>query len=204
LDKGLNHPELFDAYPELRKKQSAIYEGKNVPEQGSYSRDGPDYHEFYPQLIAQGPNAKSPVLHEVQHGVQRLENFGLGGSPDAMTFNRLKAIQQDLSQQMLRKHDLGEDYAPILRQFESVSDILAQADKGLPQFQAYQRLGGEAEARLTQHRMNLTPDQRAAQYPFDPAYFEKATGVKVDDLIHHFEPTEKRGGLVQLRNQNVR
>lgn len=34
-------------------------------------------------------------------------------------------------------------------------------------YQAYRRLAGEAEARLTQMRMGLTPDQRAAIYPLD-------------------------------------
>ena len=48
---------------------------------------------------------------------------------------------------------------------------------------AYRHLAGEAEARLTQHRMNLTPEQRLAHYPYDPAYFEQATGVPINSLI---------------------
>jgi hypothetical protein len=47
----------------------------------------------------------------------------------------------------------------------------------------YRSLAGEAEARLVQQRMNMTPAQRAAQFPFDPAYFKSATGVPLDDLI---------------------
>jgi hypothetical protein len=49
--------------------------------------------------------------------------------------------------------------------------------------EAYQRLAGEAEARLTQYRMALTPEERLAQYPYDPEYFRKATGVNINDLI---------------------
>jgi hypothetical protein len=50
-------------------------------------------------------------------------------------------------------------------------------------YQEYKRLAGEAEARLTQSRMNLTPEQRLAQYPYDPEYFEQATGVPLNSLI---------------------
>jgi hypothetical protein len=50
-------------------------------------------------------------------------------------------------------------------------------------YEAYKRLAGEAEARLTQARMNMTPEQRLAQYPFEPEYFNQATGVPLKDLI---------------------
>ena len=50
-------------------------------------------------------------------------------------------------------------------------------------YKAYQSLAGEAEARLTQARMNMTPEQRLAQYPYQPEYFEQATGVPLSDLI---------------------
>lgn len=46
----------------------------------------------------------------------------------------------------------------------------------------YYRLPGEAEARLTQARMNLTKSQRAEQYPWDPNYFAHATGVNINNL----------------------
>lgn len=38
-------------------------------------------------------------------------------------------------------------------------------------------------ARVTQARMNMTPDQRLAQYPYQPEYFEQATGVPLNSLI---------------------
>jgi hypothetical protein len=50
-------------------------------------------------------------------------------------------------------------------------------------YERYQRLAGEAESRLVQARMDMTPEQLRAQYPYDPAYFEKATGVPLNELI---------------------
>lgn len=49
--------------------------------------------------------------------------------------------------------------------------------------EAYRRLAGEAEARLTQYRLPLSAEERLAQYPYDPEYFLKATGVPLDSLI---------------------
>jgi hypothetical protein len=34
-------------------------------------------------------------------------------------------------------------------------------------YEAYRRLAGEAEARATQARMNMTPAERRATFPFD-------------------------------------
>jgi hypothetical protein len=55
--------------------------------------------------------------------------------------------------------------------------------KKLSDDELYNRLAGEAEARLTQYRLDLTPEERLAQYPYDPAYFYKATGVPFNELI---------------------
>jgi hypothetical protein len=50
-------------------------------------------------------------------------------------------------------------------------------------FKLYQRLGGEAESRLVQERMNLSPVQRRMEYPYDPDIFKQLTGVPLDQLI---------------------
>jgi hypothetical protein len=57
--------------------------------------------------------------------------------------------------------------------------ILAQ----LRDHEAYRKYAGEAEARLAQHRIPLTAEQRADQYPWEPDYFEGATGTALSDLI---------------------
>jgi large subunit ribosomal protein L11 len=47
----------------------------------------------------------------------------------------------------------------------------------------YKRLGGEAEARLTQARRDMSKEELAAQNPFDRKYFKEKTDVDIDDLI---------------------
>lgn len=52
--------------------------------------------------------------------------------------------------------------------------------------------GAKGLVRLVQSRMNLTPEQRAAQYPWEPSYFKQQTGVGIDDLIHRFDGGEAK------------
>lgn len=53
-------------------------------------------------------------------------------------------------------------------------------------YQRYRRLAGEAEARLTESRANLTQDDRrwAKNFPFDPRMFSAVTGVSPERLIY--------------------
>lgn len=51
----------------------------------------------------------------------------------------------------------------------------------------YSRLAGEAEARLTQSRMNMDAAQRAAQYPWQADYFQQATGVPLNGLLFRYD-----------------
>lgn len=55
--------------------------------------------------------------------------------------------------------------------------------KNVDPMSAYKRVYGEADARLSQARIGMTPEQRSSTYPFDPDYFQKATGVHPDELI---------------------
>jgi hypothetical protein len=142
----LDHQGMFDAYPDTANIQSSIAQGAKGPEYGSYSNDGPEYSEFFPQLQASAKNVKSPVLHELQHAIQQREGWARGGSPDSM-------------RQVLGNGELTGLYSP-----EELNN-------------AYLRLAGEAEARLTQNRMNMNMDERLASYPYD------MLDVPMDQLI---------------------
>jgi len=153
-----------------------------------------------------GEGAKSTALHELQHAIQQREGFARGGSPEMfdagpMFSGKAKELAADLSQNLTGgisakpqeivaaiKYGDPRELAAISQKhgFGNIDDALkflsAEDAKRTP-FGQYQRLAGEAEARLTQSRMNLTPEQRLAQYPYDPAYFEQATGNRLADLI---------------------
>jgi hypothetical protein len=73
LSKILNHPELFEAYPEL--KNLRVIADKNYEDAGAVFTQG---------TIKMGPKAaKDPgiLMHEVQHWIQEYEGFARGGAP---------------------------------------------------------------------------------------------------------------------------
>jgi hypothetical protein len=49
-------------------------------------------------------------------------------------------------------------------------------------YEKYRNISGEAMARLTTKRRNLTASERREDYPFDPRYFERLTGSRIEDL----------------------
>lgn len=49
-------------------------------------------------------------------------------------------------------------------------------------YDKYRNISGEAMARLTTKRRKLTGAERGEDYPFDPNYFKRLTGSKIEDL----------------------
>lgn len=105
-------------------------------------------------------DGRSTLLHEVQHAIQEIENFARGGSPTD------KAVVQKAFDELYKRYD----YLPSVKKLENdflsgkmtnddfKKEILSIAntteDGGLRGYlhDFYQRLHGEAEARLTQTR----------------------------------------------------
>lgn len=62
------------------------------------------------------------------------------------------------------------DSAPESREWAILSRAIVHIEKNpvvMPAFNQYERLAGEAEARLTQARIDMTPQERAEGYPLD-------------------------------------
>jgi hypothetical protein len=137
----VNHPELWGAYSENVPQIKKQYQGGLGPVAGSYSSTD--------NIISISPeNAlpKSTTLHELQHAIQQREGFARGGSQsdfptDQSTLDLVKKLGID-----------------------------PKGDASKVKYDLYRRLAGEAEARLTQSRMNMAPEQRAASYP--PSMFD--------------------------------
>lgn len=76
LEEVLAHDSLFDVYPQL-KEYKVVFDGDLPPGHGGFSADK--------KLITMSWNDayNMPVLlHELQHAVQSIEGFALGGNPD--------------------------------------------------------------------------------------------------------------------------
>lgn len=82
LEAGLDHPELFSAYPKLKKTVWSIWDG---PEGGSFVESAPGYPSG--SVRASGANTKerqSTLLHELQHAIQGEEGFAVSTHPSNM------------------------------------------------------------------------------------------------------------------------
>ncbi len=134
----LDHPELYAAYPELKNvnfvaNPRLAWGGAREPDKlsvkGIFARD--------PEL------GKSLLLHEVQHELQSIENFALGGAPNAELAKRLPPNWQ--------KNAMSKD----------------------PAIEARNRIAGEVEADNVQMRLKLglTPEQSRAWFPRDTANY---------------------------------
>jgi hypothetical protein len=167
-ERAVDHPELFEAYPQLKTlglgplpETSRAY--------GSY--DGVDIN-ISPGI---GPDEqRKTLLHELQHGVQYIEGFAKGGNPGMFTNDKqwdveITKINRSLG---LIARRLDAETTPI-KEKQALSFAYNQltrlrssmVDRSNP-YTKYKRLAGEAESRNVENRMNLTPIEQAMRSPW--------------------------------------
>lgn len=148
----LAHPELLQAYPELANAKMALQKNANwLPDSAQSGRmtfrplsKDPAF-ELSMSYKTQDP-ALSSTAHELQHAIQHLEGFAQGGMESDFYAAARKTLENDPAFMQLSKE----------QQQAQVSQVA---------FDMYKRLMGEAEARATQKRQMLTPEQRRATFP---------------------------------------
>jgi hypothetical protein len=205
VDEVLRHPELFEAYPQLKGNQVMLLPA-NSRNNASYSpMEG---------IIRVNPNltsdqATSSMLHELQHGVQEIEGFNKGTDAGFILKNlqnqqdeiegRLieanraasKAVGTDAYDALMKARDkIGQEYRNLVG-----TDIRGILGKAMDEYKAY---GGEAEARLTQARQKLTNEQRKNIFPFSKG--KNALDINPNDVIiqmEHNSPILTRKQLMQ-------
>lgn len=192
LNKALTHPELYKSYPDIKNIKTGMYAWQ-TPE-GSYD-------ELSRTITAGGPGTtsqKSALLHEIQHDIQRKEGFATGGTPTSTVgaglnkenqFDWAKRAYEDSigkSGQMSDDQLLAELLdKPFTQKNYKNWDQLTQREKlnwlDAGRQMAYRRLAGEAEARMTQSRMKLTPEERLQYFPYNQGKF--GLDVPYEELI---------------------
>ena len=187
-EQAISHPRLYREYPELSQlNQLGLKEAK---ESGSFSPTFTNDKYSGGSILAKAPNEagiKSVGLHELQHAIQQREGFASGGSPEMFKKYDQSLLNQENDKYALAMKELIRTYK---ESGKSASDamnspqgkILGESLNRLQDaikspYDSYKRLAGEAEARLTQSRMNMTAPERAASYP--PSMFD----VPVKDQI---------------------
>jgi len=153
----LDHPDLYAAYPHLKDMKVSV----------NINRAGGSYQEGnYPLSMELGTNSlnneKIParddelletLLHEIQHSIQGAEGFNRGGNMQ-MVQARMQALwdrkdDPDLTEEEREaaRNELNRlGYSPDEKEFNPSRQTI---------FDAYRRIGGEAEARLTSWFRNV-------------------------------------------------
>ena len=186
LKDVLKHPALFKAYPYLENVRVEIDDTHVGDALGSYSATAnsillkDELFEQVKQKYNKNFNqeksiqeAKSVLMHEVQHAIQEIEGFARGGTADEFVdLPRKRALEIERAALEKRKQE-GEDVADALA---DIDFELAEYDE-YSTYDKYKHLAGEAEARNTQTRMNMTDEQRAATSPESTQDIKNGTAI---------------------------
>jgi hypothetical protein len=186
---AVEHPELYKAYADLENIN--VRQGTTNPNFLGSFEPKKGLLEVTTEGLKKDP--RSTALHEMQHAIQEQEGFGVGGNINTMErlmsdakyktwmlkeSNEYKVANKELTniwddffqkklsfddaqaaeEQLLKKYPIVNEYRDALSTVNHLGDDPREA---------YARLMGEAEARLTQSRKDLTPEERRKYFPFE-------------------------------------
>lgn len=167
----LYHPELQSAYGRDLTKRTLIGSKNTMLGDGPQGAFDPATSTLTLYAPATAEAGRSTTLHELQHAIQQKEGFAKGGSPSDFVASSGSLYGTQLVPEAQRIFDSallkGAPMSAVEREFRQSAATQ----------EAYRRLAGEAEARATQARMNMTPAERRATFPYD------SYDVPVDQLI---------------------
>ena len=189
LEKVINYPELFTAYPDFRKMAVSLRQDEFTSMAGAFSSTAAGAN---PSIRVSGPildytgkpdtdELMLVFLHEIQHAIQKKEGFSEGsnlwvaatvkGTPE-----RGAEIERELRKKypdwyVKRESVMGkiDDYEELADWMDLVSKLYQDAPQEirlnrryyeLSTFDVYRAATGEAMARLVERRSKMTTEER--------------------------------------------
>lgn len=198
----LYHNELFEAYPQLKNIEIQFTKKGN----NSNAEWLPTENIIRVNADLPTEQAKNSLLHELQHAVQKEEQWNTGADAYSILkkhFDKRQELENAIDKlnmemkQYSGKPELQDKYLEVM----SRRDKLAKQYSNDPHADAlkeYKSYGGEAEARLTQGRERLTKEERAKIYPY--AKGDKALDIDPETALirtDHNQPVITRKELIQ-------
>jgi hypothetical protein len=186
LEDVFYHPDLYAAYPQLKRAEIEVF-----PEtERTKGKRGGNVIGIRADL-GQG-EAREVKLHEIQHLIQEIEGFSPGGS-----WRQFYQDPQELVAKYQARINELEDLIPeqygkpgwseLVREREDLMNRQNAAKRMTPEMAQnkaeleYWKMFGEAEARQTSARADMTAEQRAKMFPYKPEDFYWQTGVGLDE-----------------------
>lgn len=206
----MQHDALYEAYPDLRSLDS--FWDSTMGKSGSFGRNQISFGD-----VSDPEGVKGLFGHELQHAIQQREGWARGGSPDKLAMelqaeadlmrNKAKSLfdlssaNDPLDPGRIVKPGARKKGLELERQAQKLSSEANRINEfaGLDH-DAYRRLAGEAEARLTQARMNMTMPERLQSYPYDmldvPQDQLIVRGLLDGPAMSHADEAAQGGGLL--------
>jgi len=227
LGDVFQHEKLFENYPKL-KDVNVVYESpKGIKEEDLYY--GASYDKSDNTIILgnglDDKEMKSAILHEVQHSIQDIEKWASGGS--VQEFEQLLQVKKDFNNVNMKITDFEEkfdfdnfkgtreEFRKTLSPAQSLSYDRMSADRddlykvlqnngkfdrADTPFNNYKKLWGEQQARATQARVDMTPEQRASE---DWTQTLERIEGKYEDPIVRFDDGGVSEMSTEFKNQFV-
>lgn len=188
LGRDLDHPTLYEAYPDLA----------DIRVRRSDKIEGAEFRPYKsPQEIGLGwANDKKSVLHEAQHAMSDREGFAMGSNPDeelamlqrdAKRAPRLREqAQQELDRARTelawrRQNAPGYAGSEAERRLMDFIESVEGETWGQAALDRYGRSAGENEAYNVETRMNMTPAER-----------RKISPLRTQDLPNYMQIVRQR------------
>lgn len=153
LDELVDHPALFEAYPQLRDlRVRAMDVDPTEPTQGQYLYGDRSLSAIAPDEAT----LRRTVMHEIQHAIQEIEGFARGASPSEFTGGKgLPTPMTTQARKMIESGQVDPAKAASLRKKIDEAEAL----------NAYKNQLGEREARDVESRIDMTAEQRKTTPP---------------------------------------
>jgi hypothetical protein len=194
---AIEHPELFKAYPQSPNIALGMYP----------SAANASYQPAANKIVIpnRGESGKSSLLHEIQHAIQEREGFAVGGNIRDFAKiaeeanNKIDVLNnemRDIVRLMDNPNIAKQDKEALSSQYENLMNqrMSLVKDAQIDPMQAYGNLMGEAEARLTQRRMNLDKEQRLQNFPFE---YTGETGYGLDVPLEGLIQMDADGTIIR-------
>lgn len=235
------HSKLLEAYPDLADIEIKTSNSPNFSGAVTYKNGTPSI-QLNEKLTPE--QARSTMLHELQHVIQRKEGWGIGGNESSYTQQKDASLAQS-ALSVRQEADRMDNSIPFEQRVEQASNLLNQLTssdmfggdvkkvaldlttnptkelenmsilygkhKNISPYterQMYERIAGEAEARLTQERRDLSDSERMAHFPyrFSPNKYENMEklpnyylDIKPEEaIVHGREP-----GVIEVGGKRI-
>lgn len=216
----LDHPALYEAYPQMRNLRVKTFDRRpNEPTLGYFAHHARSFVRSKlfvatPWTLPAGSNLLSVILHETQHGIQQIEGFASGTIAESFE-SEVASSTPELKAQMLRYVEIDSSAAELACSPESYAEMSGYEPMIVERIKTWRAQGswlgnvasfrrslmtpydlyfheaGEVEARNTQSRSEMDATERARVFPLSTTDVDDAL-VRASRFISHAAHSAER------------